>query len=50
MKLELVLLKLSEVEIFCYMSYYNVGNQELIAIKLVLKEWHHWCHPLLHCL
>ncbi|KAK3550529.1 hypothetical protein QTP70_000030 [Hemibagrus guttatus] len=28
---------------------YDVGNRELLAIKAVLEEWHHWldeaCHP-----
>lgn len=42
MKLDLVLLKLYVVEIFC-----GYVKQKLIAIKL--NERHHWCHQPLHC-
>lgn len=30
---------------------YDIGNRELLAMKLVLKEWHHWLewakHPFM---
>jgi len=27
---------------------YNIGNRELLAIKLALEEWRHWLEGAVH--